>query len=207
MAAHDFLLPAEVMDVGQPTDADLDLLFDSSADDETVEPVRRWAPVDDRGAEWAMRKLAAAAADVETMSIERDRMINEIVTWFEARTKRSRDEVAHWEAVLFQYGVDQHEDHGRKTIDLPSGKITSSDRRETAAPEIIDPAAAAAWAVETLDADTVGEVVPPQPPKVLVSKLKDHVEIVDGKVIDVNGTEVPGVVVKYGDLTTKVKPR
>lgn len=218
----EFLLPADAMETPFDDDAFAALIaYFENNDPDTEAPDRpsteRFRIEDDSAAEWAMRKLAAATARAQEIDAAAQQHHEEIDRWVDRRMRPARREVEFFEAILVDYGIRQVEEAKRKTVDVPSGKIRSLDRRETPKIVVTNPADLAAWAGTTLSGDDASEVVPPQDPKVLVSKLADHVEvvlardaddrIVGARIIDENGVEVPGVAVEYGDLTTKAVPR
>jgi hypothetical protein len=207
-----FLLPADAMSVEGPDP----VLFDRYVNDDDVlsetdaDILNRFRVDDDYKAEWAMRKLAAAQAEIDALEAERDRQRAELDAWFDRRTRPSRRTVSFMGDLLTGYGYEQAEE-GRKTVDLPSGKIRATDRRHTPRIVIDDPTAVSMWAEETLDFETISEIIPPLPPKVLVSKLGANVTVTETDlgpiVVDANGVPVPGVHVEYGDLTVKVDGR
>jgi hypothetical protein len=207
-----FLLPADAMNIDGPAPELLDrYVNDADSLTETeADTLDRFRVDDDYKAEWAMRKLAAAQAEIDALEAERDRQRAELDAWFDRRIRPSLRTLSFMEGLLIGYGMDQAEE-GRKTVDLPSGKIRATDRRETPRIVIDDPTAVSMWAEETLDFETISEIVPPQPPKVLVSKLGANVMVTETDlgpiVVDVNGVPVPGVHVEYGDLTVKVDGR
>lgn len=208
-------LPADLMD--EPfTDDDLaayhdplDVPLDTFVD---VERVERWQIEDDDDAEWAMRKHAAAAAQLATITAQAKAYKQQIDEWVDRVTRAPKRDAGFFEGHLIRYQqarLDADPKAGRLVI--PSGEVRSTDNTGHANVKIDAPRVFAAWARENLPGPVLAAVLPAVDPKVLPSKLDaDLVRPVkvgdEWVVMHVSGEQVPGCHAEPGGLSIKVVP-
>lgn len=90
----------------------------------TVYPeVATWAPQTLGAAEWAMVRLARAAADYDEIEVEASASIKRIVAWKRDAQRHAAREVDFFSAGLERYGRARREQTGAATTKLPSGEI------------------------------------------------------------------------------------
>lgn len=147
--------------------ADLDEHPEDFRDDlQPVVAAHRFRVDEDGKAEWALRKLAAAEADVERLRLQAEDWTARITAWFQQAAKRPVQTVAYMTGQLERYALDRREETGAATLTLPSGVV--STREQKPAPQVDDDetvgavlrraysgAEGVAWklAVEELDGD------------------------------------------------------
>lgn len=120
----------------------------SEPDDPALpEAARRWRITDDGSAEWAMRHVAGAEADLERLGAQAADWAERISEWFRHQSKPLLAKRAFFQAHLERYALEvRAADPKRKSVVLPSGVVkthASSPRVQVA-----DPEAALAWARE-----------------------------------------------------------
>jgi phage host-nuclease inhibitor protein Gam len=94
---------------------------------EAPEAARRWTVTGDGEAEWAMRHVAAATAELESLREQAEAWESRIHAWFMHRAKPLQATVAFMSAHLERYATDLRKaDEKRKTVTLPSGKVTTT---------------------------------------------------------------------------------
>lgn len=133
------------------------------------EAAQRWTVTDDRSAEWAMRHVVAATAEIERLRDQADNWEARIHQWFTHRANPLLAKVAFMEAHLERHAIAlRAADPKRKTLVLPSGAV----RTTSSAPKVVISNAGAAftWAC----AHARGALVPRQA-ELQVSKLREHV--------------------------------
>lgn len=132
-------------------------------DDEQRE---RWKVKSDRAASWALRRLGAAAAEIERIKQNADDEITAIKAWAEAATAEPKRDINFFEGVLIDYRMRLEADNPKlpQTYKVPGGTIA---RRKTPDKiEIVDPEKLVRWAIRSGLFDILK--IEPQ-----VSKLKD----------------------------------
>lgn len=176
MAMQDLPIPPELALDDEPlTDTDLARYFDALQDaageagvdaeqvagwlaeqpgDQAPNRVARFRIEDDNAAEWAMRKLALAQAEVAQLQAQAQEWADRIQHWFVQAARPHADTLVYMEERLADYGLRRRQAGGSATLNLPSGaiKTTSSSR----AVEVADDEAVAAYVREVLhgtDAD------------------------------------------------------
>jgi len=168
----------------------------------------RFRVYDDSAASWAMRKLRAIrekqAEIIKIAEAERER----IETWAHDAVSSLAPDEAYFTGLLTDYARRERTESGRKTIDLPHGKIKS----RAAQPKYVftDPAAFIAWAKETGHADLVRVKEEPDLTAVKavlrVPQIDDWHESAAASVIDpASGEVAPGVEVELRGATYAVE--
>jgi phage host-nuclease inhibitor protein Gam len=137
------------------------------------EPARRWTVTDDGTAEWAMRHVAAADAELAALGAQADEWAGRIKAWFDQRARPVLATRGFMAAHLEAYALRRREANPKhKTLTLPSGVVRTS--YVSAKVEVDDDATVAAWAEEHGLASVVKVTK-----KVYVGDLRDEVEVVD----------------------------
>lgn len=114
------LEPAEA--VGALMDMDARFITDSP-----VTAARRWTVTDDGAAEWAMRHIVTANAELEKLREQADDWEARIHQWFTQRARPLQAKVAFMDAHLERYALARREaDEKAKTLTLPSGKVRTT---------------------------------------------------------------------------------
>lgn len=178
------------------------------ADPQDVE-YRRWQIEDLRGADWAMRKLAAAKAYIAEAQHAADLWTAEIDDWYRRTTVKAASTVAYMEAALVEYALGRRDETGEKRLALPGGEVQTVESQ----PRVVvsDEDAAIKWAEESGHWEAVQ-----LRKSFLVSKIRDAVKVVtwideDGEtyaVVDVaTGEFVPGLDVVPGRVSGSVVVR
>jgi len=146
-------LPAELMPA--PFDPDrIPADADDPADLEPLPPeVEAWEVTDTGAAEWAMRLLAAYAAEGAAISDQAALYREQIDLWERHELGRIVRKVEFFRGHLERFALDWRHDTGRATLTLPSGEVKTTKR--PARIEIVDEAAVLAWAraLATCEAD------------------------------------------------------
>lgn len=159
----------------------------------------RFVIEDDSQAAWAMRKLRdlrRSQTEINAVVLSEVEAINE---WAERQRGKLDRDLEHFENLLIEYATKQREVEGRKTIDLPTGRVTSrlSTESWTVKPEFTQ------WAKDFAP-DLVRQKVTESPETVEV--LKEHLEFVNGKVIKKEtGEIVEGIEIKTPTVNYKVE--
>ena len=216
MSMHDELgdwegpLPAELLDVPEGYDeGEIDATFATAEGEnipvvEAIESDDRWRVRTDDDAEWALRRIAAANADLEALHEKAKRWTEQITGWFEQAAREPARTAEFFTAQVERYAMAERREHNRKSVRLPSGKF--STRSVPGALEIVDEAEVLEWALDNLpDAVRVRE-------DVQVSTLRALVPIVDidgGVWIDEDTAErrelPPGTHVRPSRVVPKVE--
>jgi hypothetical protein len=213
VSAAELPIPAELaMDAPPLTDDDLDAYFgylaeheDSDAElDHVAEqpeayradivealPAHRFRIVDDGQAEWAMRKLAAAEAELEELRLRAEDWKERIQAWFDQAARRPQRSAAFFTGHLESYAVARREATGAATVTLPSGVVRTSGRKPAAevadareVASLLDRAAVGAESVawkKALDA-VESENLWRWEPKVSIGELRRLVHVEERKV-------------------------
>jgi len=218
MAMHDFdfdgPIPAELMDEPEGfNEGAIDATF-AYADREDVQihvaldaldeaGVERWRVRTDDDAEWALRKIAAADAELDALHEKARRWEAKIGEWFEQAAKEPARTAEFFTAQVERYAMAERREHNRKSVRLPSGKF--STRSVPGALEIVDEAEVLEWAKAVMpDAVRVREDVQVSTLRSLVTT----VDALDGKWVDDTG-EVqdlpPGTLYRPGRVVPKVE--
>lgn len=139
-----------------------------------------WRVTSTGAAEWAMRKLADAAAEAAQVEELHAELTARYDAWRDEQLDRLNRRRAYFDTLLQIYALELREATGGKTksVKLPSGKITTT--HTSASVELVDKAATIAWAKENLEPDEVARIIRED---ILVSQLADIVaidEVVEG---------------------------
>lgn len=196
-------LPADLSAPPDAADAEAAAeLFTPGVDPETIPADDQvWRIDDERGAEWALRKLARAEAHLDEIHLQAEEWTRRITEWAADVKAGPERDAAFFRAHLEWWARRRRdEDPDAKSVRLPSGEVSTRETR--AAVEIADPAAVLAWARDRYpDLVRVRE-------DVQVSTLRGAVAISDdGHVRTSNeaGDEVPGVAVRPASISVSVK--
>lgn len=156
---------------------------------------------DDDAADWALRKLAKARADIEQaerMADERKKLIDR---WLQDSTASDCQTVEFFTGLLSEYHSRVlADDPDRKTLDLPSGRVKSRTYKPAVVIDDLDELVE--WLVEVDRADEITWT-----PKVGVRKVRKFVTAHDGDPVDMDlGERVPGLSVRPGKTSFTVDP-
>lgn len=159
--------------------------------------IRRWAISDDGAAEWAMSHVAAIDVEVIELTQRRDEWQRRIDAWFTHGSERLLRRRSFFAAHLIDYGARRRDANPKapKTLSLPSGRITSSDRSATV--RVVSDELLADWLREReLLVGPDGAEVALWTPKVYAAPLR--------KVLATNGEAV--TVIATGEKLDEVPP-
>lgn len=174
------LPPETALDAEPFTDADLlDALADDGEVEETAAPLR-WAPSNDDEADWSMRKLAVAEAELAEIRARRDAYVERIDRWATREIQASGVEkrIARWRALLEDYALRRREEDGAATIWLPSGKVATTSSKPAA--EVADDETFVAWLRDTYDDDAEKlDAAVKVTAKPLISAVKSELRVVE----------------------------
>lgn len=154
---------------------------------------------DDVQAAWALRKfrdLRRSQTEINAVVLSEVEAINE---WAERQRGKLDRDLEHFENLLIEYATKQRDRYGRKSIDLPAGRVTSrlSTESWTVKPEFVK------WAKDFAP-DLVRQKVTEMPETVEV--LKEHLEYANGKVVKKEtGEIVEGIEIKTPTVNYKVE--
>ena len=215
MSMHDELgdwegpLPAELLDVPEGYDeGEIDATFATAEGEnipvvEAIESDDRWRVRTDDDAEWALRRIAAANADLEALHEKAKRWTEQITGWFEQAAREPARTAEFFTAQVERYAMAERREHDRKSVRLPSGRF--STRQSAEALEILDDDKVLAWA-HIHAPDTIRLRA-----DVLVSSLRGCLSPAEseGKWVVVETGEVvdlpPGVLVRPARVIPKVE--
>lgn len=106
---------------------------------------QRWRVTDDGGAEWALRHVAEAEAELAQLREQADHWAAKISDWFDHRARPLRARVGFFSAHLEAYALERRYANPKaKTLTLPSGRVQTTFVAPRA--EVSDPGAVVAWA-------------------------------------------------------------
>jgi hypothetical protein len=134
-----------------------------------------WRITSDDEAEWAGRHLATATAELEALRARAHAWQERIQHWFEQAAREPARAAEFFGSHLEWYGRRVRAESERKSVALPSVKITT--RSSPAAAEVADEPAVAEWALGIWDEG--GSIAPPQPRKVYVGELRKLTKVVE----------------------------
>lgn len=87
---------------------------------------RRFVVDDEDKAEWGLRKLERIQAEFDEVKRQRDEQLARIEKWFEERANGILRQQSFFEGLLNEYHRNElRRDPDRKTIKLPSGRLSS----------------------------------------------------------------------------------
>lgn len=90
--------------------------------EETKEP---FEITDDSTAAWAMRKLRGLQQRIDEAHKTAADEISRVQEWEERQIEKLARDAQYFENLLIHYAIEQRQHHDRKTIDLPSGLVSS----------------------------------------------------------------------------------
>jgi len=200
----DVPIPAEL---GQPDDApsDEDLAYLSpdglSANGDAGGRLQRFRIEDDGGAEWAMRKLAAANRRIDEAEMQAEAWRKQIDEWEQRVTAdpvRTIDFMTHH---LTDYARRVREaDPRQKSVVLPSGRVSGREQGQRVV--VVKESEFVAWARD----NGYGHLLrPPAAPKPDAKALQAAAMVVDDTAL-IDGEIVPGVEIVPPDVTYSVSP-
>lgn len=162
-------------------------------DDGMPERAKRWAIANAGDAEWAMRHVAVADAELATLRAHTIEWAGRIGAWFDNAAKPLLATKGFMGAHLERFALQLREANPkRKTLSLPAGKVGTTYTAPKV--EIADDDAVVAWADEVGLADEVVRVK--REPK--VSLLREHVTIVE-RAVGITVVDEAGCAVKLAD--------
>lgn len=185
-----------------------DLLEPPTSED--LAQIERWTITDDEVAEWAMRKMAAAAARIDEREAQGAAWRARIDEWEESVTRADRRTVEWFGGHLADYAVRERErDEGRKSIPLPSGALTTTKPTKPRV-VVVDDEAAARWVYANVEDKAAAELV--KVTHKVYAGIAAHIRAVEHEdgtwsAVDADGEPVPGVVVEAPRVKPKVTPR
>lgn len=151
MALSEHPLPPDLaLDVVPFDDDALDEYLAAGDTAEDLAPtVAAWRIDDDGAAEWAMRNLVARRRRIDDLARRRDEWMEKIAHWFEQASAGDSRSAAFFEGALADYLRRlREEDEDRKSLVLPSGRITSTGTGGKAT--VVDVDAVVAWIQKNL---------------------------------------------------------
>jgi hypothetical protein len=137
-------LPAQLM----PAPFDPDLIPPEAADPQDEEPlpeeIARWEVTDTGAAEWAMRLVAAYAAEGAAITDQANLYREQIDLWEGHELARIVRKVEFFRGHLERYALTWRAQTNRATLTLPSGEVKTT--KSAARIQIVDEAEAMEWA-------------------------------------------------------------
>lgn len=173
---------------------------------------RGWSISDDGAAEWAMRHVAQIDTELGELTERRDEWQRRIDHWFAQRSGTLLRRRSFFAAHLIAYGAARREANPKaaKTLSLPSGRITSSDRAATV--RVVSDDVLAEWLREReLLVGPDGAEVALWSAKVYAAPLR-KVLVTDGEKVGIQATGElldelpPGLVIEPAHTVFDVKP-
>ncbi len=164
----------------------------------TFDTPRAWQITDDGAAEWAMRRLAEADAELRDLSQRATDWSNRIREWFEHRAKPLERRADFFRGHLHRYALARREAGAGATLSLPSGKVSTLPGRLRV--ELADADAFRAWAAANPTHPLVRcsyELAKADASKVLVQAEAGAVDSTTGEL-------VPGVALVEGEASARV---
>lgn len=215
-AAHDTRfnpLPADLID--HPDETELLEQADKSE-------AERWRITDDGAAEWAMRRLAEIRRAAVAAQAQADEWIFQIEAWLRAQVAPNERSRAYFESLLVDYATRRRVDDDVKTLNLPSGSVTSRAAGDKV--KVIDTDAFLDWAQDheldqvvrwkrepvMAEVNRLPLVYDENEVRYLVPPLTQDTQMIDADgevaVLPEETPLVPGVVVEAGRVTYTVSP-
>ena len=126
---------------------------------------QRWEITGIRSAEWAMARAAQYDARLAEIDAEADHWRRMIDDWVDRQSREARRSSEFFHGHLERFALAQREATGEATLRLPSGEVRT--RKGQGRFVVTDEDAALCWAPDEATRR-----------RLLVSKVKDHVEVV-----------------------------
>lgn len=162
---------------------------------EELEQEERFTVTDDQKADWCLRKIAEADAELERLE-----------EWYERQIELAREHhdsrVAYFTGLLREYfsTVPAHETKTMSKYSLPSGELVMSKAKEDYS--LADKEKCLSWCV-TNDPELIKTV-----PSIKWMEMKKRLTTVDGRIVDKEtGLFVDGVEIEEKPEEFKVKAR
>ena len=198
-------MPTDLLDTVEPISSDhLDIaIFGQTTDPdyqgghldtEQVEGILGWTPPDIEQADWAGRKWVAANAEIAEVNRVANEQIERIKAWQNGQTARLTRTAGFFEGVLSRYAIGRRIATKAATTKLPS--VTISTRKVKEGVDVVDEAAAIAWAEER----GIDETVVKTTKKFLKSVVPDEMLSTVAPFIDPEHPDEP--VARYVDPTS-----
>ena len=162
--------PALAMEAEPLSESDITALLDDptisvcdlvagTADLEQENPAGHWRIGGPSEAEWAMRKYAEAAANLDLLNEQADAYITRIRDWHETAARQVQRTASFFGGHLEAYGIEARlaSDGKVKSVSMPSGTVATTESQPKAA--VADEEAVAEWAAVNLDSDELAELV------------------------------------------------
>jgi hypothetical protein len=154
---------------------------------------------DDVKAAWVMRRAREANRKLEEIDKVAAAEVESIVEWAQKQRESVERDYGHWETLLINYAERERTERDRKSIDLPTGKVTSRLTTESWKPtdDFVT------WAKEFAP-NLVRQKITELPETNEV--LKEHLELSEGKVVvKETGEVVEGIEIKNPTVNYKVE--
>lgn len=151
------------------------------------EDVRGWRITDDAAAAWALRKLAAAQAEIAEVTDRYRVEVSRLNEWRDRMVRRPRDTVDYMADRLKAYGLERRaEDPKRATISTPAGEIRTRAPSEANRWQVVlaDDETLLAWAEENDRDDLLRRSLAP------VTAIRSRCEIAERIHVDAEGEHV-----------------
>jgi hypothetical protein len=154
---------------------------------------------DDFKADWALRKFRAFQQRIHLNEELAEKEIKRIKEWLQQENLKVVQKQEFFEAHLLDYAIRERNEHDRKTISLPNGKV--STRVTNDLPIVEDKAEFIKWSQANNHEEHLKNEI-----KIDLAELKKHVSVQGEKVIwEDTGEIVQGVSVKEGKLSLKIE--
>jgi hypothetical protein len=155
---------------------------------------------DDAGAAWAMRKLQGLRRQHDEIEKVVAAEIATVTEWAERSHNNLARDLAYFEGLLINYAREQREQHGRKSIDLPTGRVTSRKSSE-------------GWSVDSAEFVSWAKEFAPHLVRTKITELPETLDVLEhnletsgGKVVvQETGEIVEGISVKDAAINYKVE--
>ena len=155
---------------------------------------------DDSTAAWAMRKLRGLHQQIEAARKTAEDETARVQDWLERQTEKIERDAQYFENLLIHYAIEQRQNADRKTIDLPTGRVSSRASHES---WNIDKESFIKWAKDF--APNLVRIKTTEMPET-VEVLEEHLVAADGKVVvKETGEIVDGIEIKDATINYKVE--
>lgn len=124
---------------------------------EDAPELARWKISSLNEAEWAARKLRALMAQRDEVAKNAAQWIAEIEAWRTAELKRTDSDAAFFDAHLQRFALDRRAATGLMTLDLPSGKVRTTEVKAKLALDKEATDVLVAWILTKFDPDLFEE--------------------------------------------------